>query len=197
MKWIGLTGSIGAGKSTVAKLLQRYGYTVIDADGLAHEGLKKGTPTFALILQKFGSSILDDKGEINRRELGRHIFSDPTAKTWLESLLHPLVQARVREIRKQLEGEGQALAFYEVPLLFEKGLQTQFDKIVVIWTSAKVQEERLKARNAWSLEEIKQRNLSQWPIDEKVKRADYAINNDGDLSGLEHQVLELIKKLNS
>lgn len=195
--WIGLTGSIGAGKSTVAKLLRKSGYVVIEADAIAHEGLKKGTPTYDLIVNKFGSGIVDSNGEINRSALGRVIFGDETSRAWLEGVLHPMVQKRVRDLREQLQKKGDAMAFYEVPLLFEKGLQNQFDKIVVVWVSTKVQEQRLQARNAWTSEEIAQRNQSQWPVGEKVKLADFSINNDGELAELEKTVAELIKKLSS
>lgn len=197
MRWIGLTGSIGAGKSTVANLLRKSGFTVIDADALAHQGLKSGTPTFNEIVNKFGNSILGQDGEINRRALGRIIFGDPTLRTWLENLLHPMVQDHVRKLRHQLETAGESIAFYEVPLLFEKNLQSQFDKVVVVWVSSTVQDSRLATRNGWTNEEIEQRNRSQIPVADKIRKADYAINNDGSLEQLEIQVKDLIKKLSN
>lgn len=195
MKWIGLTGSIGAGKSTVANLIRLAGFPVIDADALAHEGLVPGTPTYQAIVAKFGESILGPGGEIRRRDLGQIIFSDRTLRSWLEKLLHPMVQQRVRELRSDYQQKGLHLAFYEVPLLFEKGLEGQFDQIVVVWTSDEVQRQRLKNRNQWSDQEIENRRQSQWPVAEKIRRADYAINNDGSLQELERKVQELIKAL--
>ncbi|MEY4617260.1 MAG: hypothetical protein RJB66_2220 [Pseudomonadota bacterium] len=195
MKWIGLTGSIGAGKSTVANALRKAGYHVIDADAIAHESLKKGTTTYDLIVKKIGPTIVEQNGDIDRRALGRVVFGNSSEKSWLEGVIHPHVQARVRELRTELEQKGEFMAFYEVPLLFEKGLQSQFDKVVVVWVSPDVQQERLQKRNAWSAEEISQRNQAQWPIAEKLKQADFAINNDGSLADLEKQIDHVIKQL--
>lgn len=197
MRWIGLTGSIGAGKSTVANMLRRSGFAVIDADSLAHEGLKAGTSTYQTIVAKFGTKILDASGEIQRRELGKLIFGQPALRSWLESILHPAVQEKVKELRKKLELEGYALVFYEVPLLFEKSLENQFDKVIVVWVSDKIQTQRLQERNAWTVEEISQRNSSQIPVAEKIRRADFAINNDGTLEDLQLKVNDLIKRLSN
>lgn len=195
MLWIGLTGSIGAGKSTVAEMLRKAGFTVVEADQIAHAGLRRGTPTFDEICAHFGSGILSPDGEIDRRALGRIIFADPGQKSWLERLLHPMVQKRVRELRTDLESKGAVLAFYEVPLLFEKNLQGQFDKIIVVWVSDSIQVERLRQRNAWTEQEIQQRLAAQWPIAEKINRADFTINNDGNLGDLQNQVQALLQKL--
>lgn len=179
----------------MAELLRKSGFPVVDADAIAHEGLRPGTPTYQAIVQKFGLGILDEQGNIQRRELGKIIFSDVASKVWLEELLHPDVQKRVRLLRSELEKEGHKLAFYEVPLLFEKNLQSQFDKVIVVWVSDSVQIARLMRRNSWSQEEIHQRNCALWPLSEKLKRADYAINNDGSLEDLRVKVEEIIKKL--
>ena len=196
MRWIGLTGSIGAGKSTVARLLRKSGYAVIDADALAHETLLPGTEVFEKIKAKVGAEILSPTGEIDRRALGQKVFADASLKAWLEQLVHPLVQEKVRSLRTQLEMSGTLIAFYEVPLLFEKNLENQFDKVVVVWVSPEVQAERLFRRNSWSKEEIANRNQAQLKTEEKIKRADFTINNDGSLAELEIQVQDLIKKLN-
>jgi len=193
--WIGLTGSIGSGKSTVANLLREHGYFVIDADAIAHEGLKSSSPAYKTIIDKLSPSILTVDGEIDRRKLGQIIFSKPELKTWLEGLLHPMVQAKVKMMREQLEAEGQKLAFYEVPLLFEKHLESQFDKIIVVWVPETIQKQRLKKRNAWTDEEINQRNQSQWPINKKLEAADFKINNEGNLQELKLKVEQVLKKL--
>jgi dephospho-CoA kinase len=194
--WIGLTGSMGSGKSSVAKLLQEFGYFVVDADTLAHEGLEPGSASFDSIVKKLGSSILQLDGEIDRRKLGQIIFAEPGLKSWLESLIHPIVQMKVQAKRKEWEKLGAKVAFYEVPLLFEKGLESQFDKIIVVWVSEKIQYQRLKSRNNWTDEEIYHRNQSQWPINKKLEKADYKINNDGTIEELRLQVQQLLKKLN-
>ncbi len=195
MMWIGLTGSIGSGKSTVALILKKLGYYVVNADAIAHEGLKSGSASFDAIRDRFGPQILTSDGEVDRRKLGQLVFSNPIHKSWLEGLLHPMVQTKVQALRKQLEFEGHLLAFYEVPLLFEKKLESQFDKVIVVWVSDSVQRERLKKRNAWTEEEITQRNQAQWPIEDKLKRADYSINNDGSVEDLEGQIESILKRL--
>lgn len=197
MMWIGLTGSIGSGKSTVALILKKLGYYVVNADAIAHEGLKSGSASFDAIRDRFGPQILTSDGEVDRRKLGQLVFSSPIHKSWLEGLLHPMVQTKVQALRKQFESEGHLLAFYEVPLLFEKNLESQFDKVIVVWVSDSVQRERLKKRNAWTEEEITQRNQAQWPIEDKLKRADYSINNDGSVEDLEGQIETILKRLKS
>lgn len=197
MRWIGLSGSIGAGKSTVAEMLRKSGYSVIDADSIAHEGLKSGTSAYKDIVDKFGTKVLDENGEIVRRELGKLIFKDANLKEWLESLLHPYVQSKVRDIRHSLERSGADMAFYEVPLLFEKKLEKQFEKIVVVAVSPEVQKQRLKARNRWSDSEIEDRVRAQIPVQEKIRRADFVIMNDGTREDLEKKVSELVICLKS
>lgn len=195
MMWIGLTGSIGSGKSTVAEMLQKSGYLVVNADAIAHEGLRSGSTTFNAIVQKLGKQILNSDGEINRRSLGRIIFADLSLRSWLESLIHPMVQTKVQILRKKEEAKGSMMAFYEVPLLFEKKLESQFDDVIVVWVSPEVQKTRLKQRNAWSDEEINQRIQSQLPVDEKRSKANFEINNDGTLDQLKSQVEEVLKTL--
>lgn len=195
MMWIGLTGSIGSGKSTVANMLRKSGYLVIDADVIAHEGLRSGSDTFKAIVQKLGSKILNADGEIDRRTLGQIIFADSSLKSWLEGLIHPMVQAKVQTMRKKQEEAGVSAAFYEVPLLFEKGLEPQFDKTIVVWVSPETQKDRLKKRNAWTDAEINQRIQSQLPVETKRAKADYELNNDGSLEQLKSQVDQILKKL--
>lgn len=195
MLWIGLTGSIGSGKSTVANMLRKHGFYVVNADVIAHEGLRSGSPSFTSIIKKFGSQLLDPDGEINRRELGKLIFVDQQKKEWLENLLHPMVQAKVQSVKEKLISQGHKIGFYEVPLLFEKGLESQFDKIVVVHVNKENQFDRLKKRNSWTDEEIAQRNASQVDVAKKVKSADFVIDNNGNLEELQLQVDDLVKKL--
>lgn len=195
MLWIGLTGSIGSGKSTVANLLRKSGYSVVNADAIAHEGLRPGTTSFNEIVKKFSSKILDSDGQINRRELGKLIFSDNSKKEWIENLLHPMVQMKVQQLRKKLQDQGHKIGFYEVPLLFEKNLQSQFDKIIVVAVSSEIQNQRLKLRSSWNDKEIAERNNAQIDIDEKIKNADYVIYNNGTLDELTIKVSELVKTL--
>jgi dephospho-CoA kinase len=195
MQWIGLTGSIGAGKSTVAGMLRKAGYTVVDADSIAHEGLRSGTSTYQAIVDKLGIKILTSDGEIDRRKLGQLIFADNSQRAWLEGLLHPMVQSRVKEIRTELESSGETLAFYEVPLLFEKGLEKQFDQIMVIWAPESIQIPRLMSRNGWTAEEVAQRSKLLLPMAEKIKRADFSIENSGTIAELQLRIEQVLKIL--
>ncbi len=195
MKWIGLTGNIGAGKSTVSKILKEEGYSVVDADTIAHQCLDKSTNTFDQIVNKFGSKILNHNGEIDRKELGKIIFSDSSMREWLEKIIHPFVQSEVLKLKDQFNKDGHEMAFYEVPLLFEKNLENQFDSVLVVWVSDLIQKQRLLSRNNWSPSEINIRNESQWPIQKKIERANFSINNDGSIEQLRSKIKEVINQL--
>src|SRR4051794_13154392 len=122
MLWVGLTGSIGSGKSTAAKILREMGYSVLDADQAARQALSPGMPAEAEVLKLFGTS--------ERRALGKIVFSDPAKLLQLEQLIHPYVKKEVLKERQQLEQQGAEVAFYDVPLLFEKQMEKDFDLIL-------------------------------------------------------------------
>ena len=196
MKWVGLTGGIGTGKSTVADILRQRSYEVIDADRIAREALDVSSPLFAEVMRVFGPAILNDQGEMNREKLAEIVFSDRQKKSELEDIVHPFVQKKVQERRSALESEGAKIVFYDLPLLFEKSLQNQFDKTVVVECDPKIQLQRIQARNPqWSLNEINNRIRNQLPLAEKVSAADYVIRNNGSLSDLDKQVDLLIEAL--
>lgn len=198
MKWIGLTGGIGTGKSTVADILRRRSYQVIDADQIAREALETNSPVFSDVVRVFGPVILDDSGCIQRAKLAEIVFNEPSKKIELENIVHPFVQKKVQELKMLLAKEGAIVAFYDVPLLFEKKLQGQFDKTIVVSCEPEIQLQRIQKRNPqWSAEEINSRVLSQLPLITKVEKADYVIDNNGNLNELESQVeavLESLKK---
>lgn len=194
MKWIGLTGSLGTGKSTAADFLRRRGYPVIDADQIAKEVIAPGTPGLKSVIDEFGPGVLAPDQSLDRAKMAAIVFSDPAKLSKLESLIHPLVQDRVREIRKALQGQGFQLAFYDVPLLFEKNL-TGFDHIVTVTADPVEQRARLLVRNSWTNEEIDRRLATQWPQAKKVAGSDFVVDNSGDLTHLEREIDALLKKL--
>ncbi|MFN7905772.1 MAG: dephospho-CoA kinase [Pseudobdellovibrionaceae bacterium] len=191
--WVGLTGGIATGKSTVSKFLQDLGLAVINADDLAHEALQKGTPSFQKIVDYFGSGILTDDGEIHRKHLAQKIFSKEACKLKLESIVHPYVQNRVQQLQALAIQKGHEIIIYDVPLLFEKNLAGQFDCVVVVSCSEQLQIERMKSRNQWSEEEIELRLKNQMLLKEKEKLANVVIQNEGTLEELKDVVYRFFK----
>ncbi len=197
MKWVGLTGGLGTGKTTVSQMLIKRGISVIDADRVAREVVEPNGPAFPGIIQAFGSGILKADGSIDRALLARAVFGDSKKLLQLEKLIHPFVQQEVSHQKLWLKDQHHPWAVYDVPLLFEKGLKTQFDFIAVVSvTDEQTQVARLKQRNSWNDEEIQKRLKSQLPLSEKITQADYVIRNDADLSSLEKKVDTMVQMLN-
>lgn len=193
--WVGLTGGMGCGKSSLASAFRTLGEVVIDADQLVHQALDPGTPCFTQTVELFGSDILSQEGGIHRGRLAEFVFSDPNLLQKLEEILHPEVQRRVQEEKQRLIHSGVKRAFYDVPLLFEKKMESQFDKIVVISCSEKNQYSRLRDRSGWTEGEIKKRLNLQLSFKEKIKKADFVVDNDGLLEDLEQKARDLIIRL--
>lgn len=197
MKWIGLTGGIASGKSTVAQLIRSRGFQVVDADLLAREVVEPGSTGLLRVVQEFGPDILKPDGSLNRKLLGERVFERPEQLEKLERILHPLIQNRTAEVRKELVEQGEEVAFYDVPLLYEKKMQPQFNSIVVVSTDLETQKHRMKMRDGLADSEIEKRLKSQIPLSEKEKDANYVIKNSGSISDLEKQVDHLLKRFQS
>ncbi|MCB0368417.1 MAG: dephospho-CoA kinase [Bdellovibrionales bacterium] len=195
MKWVGITGSIGTGKSTVSQILRQLGYQVLDADLIAKKFLDKKSPVFEAIVDHFGKEILDAQGEINKKILAEIVFNNKNELNYLESLTHPLVQKEVQDSKLKAISENTSILFYDVPLLYEKKLQDQFDFVVVVSSTLDQQIERIKKRNNWSNEEIKRRISNQIPLTQKEKLASYVIQNNSDMKSLEEEVGKVIKSI--
>ncbi len=196
MIWIGLTGGIASGKSAVSNYLKTLGYPVADADEYAHQALSRGTESYKAVLQHFGPEILGVDGvQIDRRALGKKVFQNETELRFLEQCIHPYVQKKVQENRKQWEKEGFAFAFYDVPLLFEKKLESQFDFILLVAADESVRRMRMRQRNSWSDEEISDRLKSQLDMELKKRQSHFVIENNGTFSELEDKVEQMLKHL--
>lgn len=192
MKWYGLTGGIASGKSTVTQLLQDQGLVVIDADEIAKAVVQVGTPGWTQVRAEFGPEFFSASGDLDRKKIGAHVFSEPEKLRRLEAILHPLVQQEVLSRRKALEEKGVPFAFYDVPLLFEKNLATQFDGVVLVFSEEAQQIRRMRINRGYSDIEIANRLKAQRPLKEKIAAADFVIMNTGDLEHLKQEVKRLI-----
>jgi dephospho-CoA kinase len=185
---------MGSGKSAVASILSELGYAVLDADQVARESLRVGSPGEAEVLKLFGPGVVGAKGELDRRALGQIVFNDPEKLLQLERLVHPFVRAEIAEKRKSLATSGHKVIFYDVPLLFEKKMESDFDLVLVVTATAEVCKARIKIRSSLTDEEIESRWKNQVPQDVKASKASVVIKNDGDLAHLRAQVVEFLKK---
>lgn len=197
MKWIGLTGGIACGKSTVCRALVERGFSVVDADEIAKRVVAAGSAGLKSVEQVFGPEIILPSGELDRRALGQKVFGHPEELYKLESILHPLIRAETRRQRRLYEDMGKPLAIYDIPLLFETSAEAQFDKIVVISCTREQQRERLRRKNQWTDEEIEMRIASQIPIQRKEERADFVLYNNRDEQHLLSQIQKLVDWLKS
>ncbi len=177
---IGLTGGVATGKSTVARMFQQCGAVVIDADALAKAVVQPGKPAWRDIVRHFGKSILNTDQTINRQALGSIVFSRPTQRRVLERLIHPRVaREQQRLTREATRNDPNAVVLYDVPLLFEAGIDKRVEKTIVVAADQSTQIARLKKRNGLSRAEALRRIRSQMPLTQKIRRADLVI--DGTL----------------
>jgi len=189
---IGLTGGIGSGKSSVAALLEERGCPVLDADLYAREALAPGTSASNAVLARYGERVQNDgTSGVDRTGLASIVFNDPNERGWLEQLVHPIVQQRFEKALQSLP--GAPIVILMIPLLFEAGLEEWCSEIWVVHCTALQQKERLMARNNCTEAEAMQRIEAQWPIDDKVHRADHVINNSGLIDDLQDQLDALLK----
>ena len=188
MLWIGLSGSMGSGKSAVAQILRDLGYAVLDADEEARKALAPASEGLKKVVQAFGLDLLHPDGTLNREKLGQIVFKSKEKLALLESLVHPVVQSSVRAQKEVLEKSGAQAAFYDVPLLFEKRMQPQFDKILVVNSNLENMIQRVQKRSALSRQEILDRLANQIPLSQKVEQADVVIENNGTLKELQGAV---------
>jgi dephospho-CoA kinase len=188
MLWIGITGSMGSGKTTVSDSLRRMGYAVLDADSVVRTVLRPGGEAETEVLKEFGPSVRAPDGTLDRRALGRVVFSEPAKLEKLEWIIHPRVRAEVARLRAECASRGEPAAFYDVPLLFEKKMEDQFDHIITVSSTPALRLQRLQARTGLTVAEIEERWSRQLPAQYKESHADAVIKNNGDLAALEIEV---------
>lgn len=190
---LGITGGIATGKSAVTQMLASLGAPTVSADALARSLLAPDAPTTRAVLADFPLAAAPmSPAAIDRAALGRLVFTDPAARLRLEAITHPAIIAALRAQfnlwRPQSDPRSGA---GEIPLLFEAGLEELVDKIIVVACTETTQIARLKARDGWEEDEARQRIAAQWPLAEKIARADAVIRTDGELDETRRQVAAL------
>jgi dephospho-CoA kinase len=195
MRIIGLTGGIGSGKSAAAGILKELGAEVIDLDKVGHEALKKGGGAYENVVREFGAGILDNKGEIDRARLGGIVFKDKAALKRLTKIIHPVIDKYVEQKVSDCRVKGVKVLVLEAAAMLESAKTWQVDEIWVTTADEKTVLNRLKARPGYTEEDIKKRIRVQMPNAERVKQADFIIENDGTRVALEAGVKAGWKKL--
>lgn len=192
---VGLTGGIATGKSHCLSRFAALGVPVIDADLLARDAVAPGSPGLAQVRARFGPSVMLADGSLDRAALAAIVFSDPAARADLESIVHPEVYRRISEWFAN-QPAGTRLAIADIPLLFETGHEHDFDAVIVCACDPDEQQRRLMERDGLSAAEAEARLAAQWPILEKVRRADYVIRTDGTFASTDAQVTSVWRRLN-
>ena len=189
MRMIGLTGGIGAGKSAVAARLAALGAVVVDADRIAREVVRPGTPGLAAVVEAFGPGVLAGDGALDRAALGRIVFADEAERRRLEAITHPLIRARTAEL--VAAAPDGAVVVHDVPLLTEAGLRGAYEQVIVVLAAEPVRLRRLVDGRGMSEEEARSRIAAQATDEQRRAIADIVIVNEGTLEELERRVDEV------
>ncbi|MBT2417588.1 dephospho-CoA kinase [Streptomyces sp. ISL-22] len=190
---VGLTGGIGAGKSEVSRLLVEHGAVLIDADRVAREVVAPGTPGLAAVVEAFGEDVLAEDGSLDRPKLGSIVFADPDRLAVLNSIVHPLVGARSRELEEAAAED--AVVVHDVPLLTENGLAPLYDVVVVVDASPETQLDRLVRLRGMTEEDARARMAAQATRDKRREIADIVIDNDVPREELQRRVKDVWDEL--
>ncbi|GHH85221.1 dephospho-CoA kinase [Streptomyces capitiformicae] len=186
---VGLTGGIGAGKSEVSRLLMECGAVLIDADRIAREVVEPGTPGLAAVVEAFGEGVLAPDGSLDRPRLGSIVFADPAKLATLNTIVHPLVGARSRELENAAAPD--AVVVHDVPLLTENGLAPLYDLVVVVDAAPETQLDRLVRLRGMTQEDARARMAAQATREQRLEIADIVIDNDVPLDDLRRRVRDV------
>ena len=182
---VGLTGNIGAGKTTVAELFARWGATVIDADQLVRQAQAPGQPVLTAIAGRFGAGVLNLDGSLDRAALRARVMDNPGALADLNRIVHPEVHRRRLELLAEARARGDRIVVSDIPLLFEADDPDTFDAVVLVDAPEQVRRARLLASRGLSPAEADRMMAAQLSPAPKRARSDYVIDNDGDLPALQ------------
>lgn len=192
---VGLTGGIGTGKSTVSALFAAYDIPVIDADLIARKVLLVHPEILEIIKERFGEEYFDDKGTFLRRKMGALIFTSSEKKQEYESIILPYIIEDIFKDLKEYADKERKISIVDAPTLIESKLHEKMDVVVVVRADEEIQIKRVMKRDGYTREEALQRISSQMSTEEKIKYADYVIDNNGDFKETEEQVRRLIEEL--
>lgn len=195
MKKIGLTGGIGSGKSTVARMLSDHNIPIIDADRIARSIVEPGTPALAELVDAFGSDILHPDGSLRRAELARRAFATPEATSLLNTITHPRIQSETSRQFAQAEAAGQPRVVYDMPLLIDNGLHTGMDLVIVVHADEDIRIRRLMRHRGLDEADIRRRIATQIDEATRLRAADIILDNNGTEAHLRNQVAKLIGKI--
>ncbi|HLS23252.1 MAG TPA: dephospho-CoA kinase [Pseudogracilibacillus sp.] len=189
---IGLTGSIGTGKSTIAKKLIERNIPVIDADLIAREVVEPGKEAYEKIVETFGEEILQEDQTLDRKKLGAIVFEDETKRKALNEIVHPAIRKEMLAQRDAYMKQKEPCVVLDIPLLYESKLTHFVEKVIVVYTDREVQLERILNRDHITKEEALQRINAQIDVKEKAKWADAVIDNNGTIEESERQLLDIL-----
>lgn len=195
MRRVALTGNIASGKSTVARVWERLGAPIVDADVLARRVVEPGTPGLAAVVRRFGAHILGGDGRLDRAALRAIVFADDGARRELERILHPEIQRLRAEADARLEQAGARLVVHMIPLLFEVGLETEFDDVVFVDSPAGLRLRRLVERRGLAEAEAQRIIGAQLPPEMKREGATLILHNEGSIEDLERAAAEAWREL--
>jgi dephospho-CoA kinase len=196
MLLVGLTGGIGTGKSTVARMLEKRGAVVFDADVLARQAVAPGTPGFDKVVERFGPNVLAPGGGLDREALASIVFSDPAARRDLEGIVHPEVRRMFAEGCEEYRDSDRVVVF-SAPLLVETGMHTAFDLLIVVSAPVATQIERLMRDRGMAERDVQARIAAQLPLEAKAEVADVLVDNEGTIEDLEGRVERVWRDLDA
>lgn len=198
MLLIGLTGGIATGKSLVSEILRGLGAYIIDADKIAREVVEPEKPAWLEIVDFFGKDIINKDKTINRKMLGEIVFNDPVKKRKLEEIVHlRVIEEENRMVKEYLKIKPDGIVIIDAALLIEAGSHKRVDKLIVVYADKETQTKRLMERDGLSRTDAEKRIASQLPLDEKVKMADFVIDNSKGIEGTRRQTIDIFNKLRS
>jgi dephospho-CoA kinase len=193
---VGLTGGIGTGKTTAAKMFADLGCHVLDADAITRDLFKPGDPVQRLVAAAFGPAVVGPDGGIDRKVLGELVFNDEELRRKLNGIVHPAIGQRQREFLDAAEAsDPNGIGIVEAALMVEAGTWRNYDKLIVVTAAPEIQFNRLRERSGLSDDQIGARIASQMPLAEKARFADYLIDNSGSTEETAHRVREIHDRL--
>ena len=197
MKKVGLTGGIGSGKSTVARMLADEGFPVVDADQIAREFMEPGSPVLAQVAEVFGEDLIDDTGALNRAELAKRAFSSTEQTEKLNALTHPAIRAESNRRFDEAEKAGARAVIYDMPLLVDLGLHHDMDMTVVVDVDVDERVRRLVDKRGLTEADARARIAQQVDDDTRRAAADIVVDNNGPLEALAAQVEKVVRMIDA